>query len=146
MIYESQNMKTICRNCHFLAEDTRDSNTGTPIVFSLNKHERKSLESFPDDAVPEYYALNCHMGVWDEGVSGSSKERDTIINRTKRNTNCFFFPYYPAMLFAAAKELQKREADNEKIRRSNMYTRIGLFVAAGALCVNALVAYLKTNT
>ncbi len=145
MIYESQNMRTICRKCHFLAKETRDSGTGTPIVFSLNKQERKVLESSPNDVVSRYYALNCHMGVWDEGVSGSPNDRDTIINRTKRNASCFFFPYYPAMLFAA-KELQKREADNEKIIRSNMYTRIGLFVAAGALCVNALVAYLKTKS
>ena len=29
------------------------------------------------------------------------------------------------------------------MKRSNLYTRIGLWVAAGALAVNALVAYLK---
>lgn len=139
-------MKAICRNCHFLAKETRGSSAETPIVFTLNQDERKLLESSPENVVPQYYALNCHMGVWDEGVSGSAKERSTIINRTTRNGNCFFFPYHSAMLFAAAKELQKREADNEKIRRSNMYTRIGLFVAAGALCVNALVAYLKTSS
>jgi hypothetical protein len=138
-------MRKICRNCHFLAKETRDNNTGTPIVFSLTNQERKSLESSPDDAVPQHYALNCHMGVWDEGVSGTTKERDMIINRERRSTHCFFFRYHPAMLFAAAKELQRREADNEKIMRSNSYTRIGLFVAAGALCVNALVAYLKTS-
>ncbi|HEY0491260.1 MAG TPA: hypothetical protein VGD30_17250 [Telluria sp.] len=139
-------MKAVCRNCHFLSKETRDPGTGDPIVFALNSQERKAMESAPGEVVAQFYALNCHMGVWDEGVSGSAQDRDTIINLTRRGSSCFFFPHHPAMLFAAAKELQKREADNEKIRLSNLYTRIGLFVAAGALCVNALVAYLKTTS
>jgi len=47
------------------------------------------------------------------------------------------------MLFDAARELQKRADETRQLRRSNFYTRIGLWVAAGALAINALVAYLK---
>ena len=139
-------MKRVCRNCHFLSKETRNPGTGDPIVFALSKAERIVVEEKPSEVVAHYYALNCHMGVWDEGVSGSSQDRDIIINRTKRGVDCFFFPHHPAMLFQAAKELQKREADNANIRRSNLYTRLGLFVATGALCVNSLVAYLKAKS
>jgi len=83
------------------------------------------------------------MGVWDEGVSGSIKERNSIVNLVPRTSSCFFFPYHPAMLFDAARELQKRADETRQLRRSNFYTRIGLWVAAGALAINALVAYLK---
>ena len=48
------------------------------------------------------------------------------------------------MQFDAARELQKRAAEHEEMKRSNFYTRVGLWVAAGALAINALVAYLKS--
>jgi hypothetical protein len=137
-------MKRICRNCHFLSKEYRDPGTGNPMVFSLSEQEREKAKSAPSDVVATHYALNCHMGVWDEGVSGSMEDRDTIINRTARGTSCFFFPFRRAMLYKAATELQKRDAQNEQMRRSNRYTRIGLYVATGALCVNAIVQYFKT--
>lgn len=85
------------------------------------------------------------MGVWDEGVSGSTEERNATINLVPRASGCFFFPYHAAMLFDAARELQKRADENRQMKKSNLYTRIGLWVAAGALAVNALVAYLKIS-
>ena len=93
--------------------------------------------------IATYYSLNCHMGVWDEGVSGLTQDRNSTVNLVPRDSACFFFPYHPAMLFDAARELQKRGAEYEEMKRSNRYTRIGLWVAAGALAVNALVEYLK---
>lgn len=136
-------MKSICRHCHFLSQEHREENTGRAIVFSLNKQERDKAALAPHEAVANYYSLNCHMGVWDEGVSGTIEERNILINVTLRTSNCFFFPYHPAMLFDAARELQKREDDNEQLKKSNRYTRIGLWVAAGALAVNALIEVLK---
>jgi hypothetical protein len=47
------------------------------------------------------------------------------------------------MLFDAAKELQARQDANRQLKRSNMYTRIGLWIAAGALAVDAIVTYFK---
>jgi hypothetical protein len=136
-------MKAICRQCHFLSKEVREENTGHVVRFSLNQEERDKAELAPQEMVAEYYSLNCHMGVWDEGLSGSPQERNAKVNLSPRASGCFFFPYHPAMLFDAARELQKRSAEHEQMKRSNLYTRIGLWVAAGALAVNALVQYLK---
>ena len=70
-------MKAICRHCHFLAKETREEKTGHPITFSLNKQEREKAALASIEIVPTYYSLNCHMGVWDEGVSGSKEERNS---------------------------------------------------------------------
>ena len=136
-------MKPICRRCHFLCKEHREENTGRVLAFSLSQQEREKAESAPQEMIATYYSLNCHMGVWDEGVSGSTQDRNSTVNLVPRASACFFFPYHPAMLFDAARELQKRGAEYEEMKRSNLYTRIGLWVAAGALAVNALVAYLK---
>lgn len=84
------------------------------------------------------------MGIWDEGVSGSKLERAFIINQASRSTGCFFFPHHPAMLYDAAKELQRRQSENEQLKKSNIYTRIGLWVAAGALATNVAVELIKS--
>jgi len=136
-------MKPICRNCHFLSKEHREENTGRALVFSLSTQEREKAAVAPQEMVATYYSVNCHMGVWDEGISGSVQERNATVNLVSRATGCFFFPYHPAMLFDAARELQKRADENKQMKRSNLYTSIGLWVAAGALAVNALVAYLK---
>lgn len=136
-------MKPICRHCHFLTKECREENTGHVLVFSLSKQEREKAELAPQEMVATYYSLNCHMGVWDEGVSGSREERNSIINLVPRASGCFFFPYHPAMLFNAAQELQKRADENRQMKRSNLYTQIGLWIAAAALVVSALVEYLK---
>lgn len=131
-------MKPICRNCHFLSKEHRD-NTGKIYVFSLTQQEREKAAITPDEVIATHYSLNCKMGVWDEGVSGTIQDRNSIINLTRRDSNCFFFPHHPAMLFDAARELQKRNNENNQLKRSNLYTRIGLWVAAGALLINALI-------
>lgn len=138
-------MKPICRHCHFLAKAYREENTGRSLVFSLNKQEREKAALASNEIVATYYSLNCHMGVWDEGVSSSTEERNAIINLVPRASGCFFFPYHAAMLFDAAQELQKRADENRQMKKSNLYTRIGLWVAAGALAINALVTYLKIS-
>ena len=138
-------MKPICRHCHFLAKEYREENTGRTLTFSLNKQEREKAALASNEMVATYYSLNCHMGVWDEGVSGSTEERNAIINLVPRASGCFFFPYHAAMLFDAARELQKRADENRQMKKSNLYTRIGRWVAAGALAVNALVTYLKIS-
>ena len=114
-----------------------------PLSFSLNESERKLAQSDPGNAVENHCSLKCHLGVWDEGMCQSLGGRDITLNKTNRKDICFFFPYHSAMLFDAAKELQKREEENRQLKRSNMYTRIGLWIAAGALVANAIIAYLK---
>ena len=135
-------MKPICRHCHFLSKEHRED-TGRALAFSLSEQEREKAALAPREVVAMHYSLNCHMGVWDEGVSGSIEERNSIINLTSRASGCFFFPYHPAMLYDAARELQKRADENTQMKRSNLYTRIGLWVAAGALAISALIEALK---
>lgn len=138
-------MTPICRHCHFLAKEYREENTGRVLTFSLTEPEREKAELSPQEVVAAHYSLNCYMGVWDEGVSGSTQERNSVINLVPRTSTCFFFPYHPAMLFDAARELQKRADENRQMKKSNLYTRIGLWVAAGALAVSALVEYLNSR-
>ncbi|MEJ2612837.1 MAG: hypothetical protein P8179_22950 [Candidatus Thiodiazotropha sp.] len=137
-------MKKNCRHCHFLAKEYRDE-SGHVYTTSLSKEERKMAETNPGDLVKDHYSLNCHMGVWDEGVAGSKEERNETINLVPRNSGCFFFPHHAAMLFPAAQELQRRAEENSQLKRSNMYTRIGLWVATGALAVSALVEAFKSG-
>ena len=47
------------------------------------------------------------------------------------------------MLYDSAKELQKRQSENEQLKKSNRYTRIALWVAAGALALDALIELVK---
>lgn len=88
--------------------------------FALTKQDRMNCESNIDIAIPESYSLNCHMGIWDEGVSDSRRKRSLVINQTSRSTGCFYFPYHAAMAYDAAKELQKRQSDNEQLKKSNL--------------------------
>lgn len=133
-------MKMYCRNCHFLAKVDRDE-SGAVYKNSLSPQERAKADTDSENIVPHFYTLNCYMGVWDEGIIGNSN-RNEIINENVRK-RCFFYPYTPGMMFDAAKELQKREQEFRAIRTSNFYTRIGLWIAAGALLLNSLIFYFK---
>lgn len=137
-------MKAICRNCHFLAKEHREENTGRALSFALSAPERELVRSDADNAVKDYCSLKCQLGVWDEGVSKPSGGRHVTLNKLPRRNGCFFFPYHPAMLFDAAKELQERQEENRQLKKSNMYTRIGLWIAAGALAADAIVTYFKS--
>jgi len=134
-------MKHICQNCHFFAKETRGSGMGAPFTNAVSATERKVLQTGKTDFVESYYGLKCHMGVWDEGLNPGKEDRLERLNNTDRKDNCFFFPYDPSMMFAAAIELQKRAQENHQLKNSNMYTRIGLWIAAGALFLNAVVNY-----
>lgn len=134
-------MKQICRNCHFFAKETRDPGTGSPFSFSISQQERELVKSGNSDFIADHYCLKCHMGVWDEGLFQDKENRLDRINIVPRK-NCFYLRHDPHMLFPAAVELQKRMQENRQLKQSHMYTRIGLWFAAGALLLNALLTYL----
>lgn len=136
-------MKQICRNCHFLSKEIREDNTGRVLSFSVTASEREQAQHGNIDFIGDHYCLKCHHGVWDEGVSPGKENRLKIVNETKGKRECFFWPYNSAMLFQAAEELQKREQENEQLKRSNLYTRIGLWIAAIGLILSAFVSLLK---
>jgi hypothetical protein len=130
----------ICRNCHFLSKYQRFED-GKTHSFPLNKDERSECVKSPNN-LGEPYFVECHMMVWSEGVGLGKVSRDEIINKVNRKS-CFFFPYHEGMLFPAAIELQKRKVENENLKKSNKYTRIGLYIAAGALLLSALNEFFK---
>ena len=136
-------MKKTCRGCHFLAKEYREEGTDRLLSFSLDAAARNGMKSDPANAVKQYFSLKCHFGVWDEGVAGSVQERDKVVNQMDRSNACFYFPYRTGMLFSAAETMQRRDAENTQLKRSHFYTRLGLWIAAGALLVNAVIAVIR---
>ena len=137
-------MKQNCRNCHFFAKEFREENSDRSLSFSVDIGERKSAEHDDFSFRKDIYSLKCHMGVWDEGV-GPNENRKERINKVDRKDKCFFYPYDPNMLFQAAIELQKRKQEYQQFHRSNMYTRIGLWIAALALLANAIIGIIQLS-
>ena len=133
-------MKRNCIHCHFFSKSYPEENTGRELVFSLNKEERDSLSKDPDSFDRGWYSLKCQMGVWDEGVSPVEATEDKVLLTQNRKYNCFFLPYRKSMLFKAAIELQKRGEENRQLKTSYKMTIIGLWLAATALVVNAIIA------
>ena len=128
-------MQKKCINCHFLTKEA-DGHKNT-----VNADERKKALNGNNEFINTNYSLNCYMGVWDEGVFNDNN-RINRIAKSKR-LNCFFYPHQPDMLFKAAMELQKRDQEHKELKRSYLYTRIGLLLATGSLLVMSLVEWLK---
>lgn len=122
-----------CKNCHFLAKEYRGDD-GRSHNFSLSSSDRENIINIRD-----FYSLKCAKGVWDEGVEPTLiNDRDCIINKINREDFCFHFDVHEGMLFEAASELQKRQEEYKKYNRNNLYTQIGLYIAATALIVDAI--------
>jgi len=134
-------MRESCLKCHFLAKTYRDCN-GKAMTDTLNQDERGAAKRGKIKFIREEYACSCFNGVWDEGV-GIGKDNRLKEVLKNRNGSCFFYIYQPGMLFGAAQKIQKRNWDNSQLKRSNMYTRLGLWVASGALLIQSLVDWLK---
>ncbi len=134
-------MKHCCINCHFLSKEYPEPNTGRRLTFSLNKDERKKAANGDFDFINEMFCLNCQMCVWDEGVNSDRNSRLKRINEINRHEKCFFYRYNSSMLFDAAVELQKREQENNQLKKSNRYTQFGLWIAALGLIANAIIGY-----
>lgn len=83
------------------------------------------------------------MGVWDAGIDPSLEKDIQKIVDVSRKGLCFFTENVPGMSFQAAKVLQERRSENAQLRKSNLYTQIGLWIAALALIANVLVEIFK---
>jgi hypothetical protein len=136
-------MKKICRNCHFLGKQHLHQVHDEGVSFYLHKNERILLERNDVELNSANYAIRCLMGVWDQRFYESNIPMLEIVNNTQRDNTCFFYPYNEGTTFEVAKELEKRAQENMQLKRSNKYTRIGLWVAAGALAINALVGIIR---
>jgi hypothetical protein len=137
-------MNHVCTNCHFFAKEYRD-NRGDVHTYCVSKEEREKANQGKREFVCDMYSLNCQMGVWDEGVCPDMENRIHRVSKLKREGKCFFFSYDPGMLFKAAQELQKREQEYHQLKKSNMYTRLGLWLASGALLINAVIGIIRLS-
>ena len=117
----------------------REENSGRELKFSLKEELRESLKEDPVGYDRGWYTLQCHMGVWDEGVSPVATAEDAVHFSQERGYSCFFIPYRKSMLFPAAIEIQKRDEENRQLKRTNTYTVIGLWLAGIGLILNAIV-------
>lgn len=134
--------KKVCKNCHFLSKEHRTTE-GTVYKYPLSNDERLEINKGNVNPVKSHYSINCYMGVWDEDLYSDKSMRIEKINNLSRSNSCFYYPFKPDMLFGAARELQKRQQENLQIKRSNLYTRIGLIIAAIGLMANAIVGFLN---
>ncbi|EGQ9939744.1 hypothetical protein CRN32_04100 [Vibrio vulnificus] len=133
-------MRKSCINCHFLSKEYVEDNTGRRLCFTIDEQDRNDIRKRKENTVKQYYTVECHKGVWRDSMG-----KEEFYNRVVKlkRPYCFFFPYQQDMMFAAADELQKREQERNELKRSNMYTRIGLILAAGGLFLNAFVNWCK---
>ncbi len=136
-------MKKVCTNCHFLGKQHKHQPHDEGVPFFLNDDERKSIQNGNVEFISEGYAIRCLKGVWDQRFYDKEISLSSVLNSKERNNKCFFYPYDEGLSFSAAEELQKRHQDHEQLRRSNRYTRIGLWVASGALMINAIIGIIK---
>lgn len=132
-----------CKNCHFLSKEAFLPNSPA-MGFSLSKNEREIVVS-NTDSITGHFTLKCAKGVWDEGLSPQlNEQRAKLISETNRENFCFYFPVHEGMLFQAASELQEKQQENEQLKRSNFYTRIGLWLAGIGLIASAFASFLNS--
>jgi len=125
-------MRESCRHCHFLMKTSRSDN-GTEHRFCWSADDRAN------GAVKSHYSRACYFGVWDCGIEPGLENNFVHVIDVSRKGSCFFMPMNPGMSFPAAKILQERAAQNAALKRSNLYTRIGLWIAALALVANLIL-------
>lgn len=120
-----------CLSCHFLCK------TYPPHPFCVDAEERKGLAKYGRSHIQDDYSLSCYKGVWDEGVSPGIVSFDENFLILWRTGQCFWMKYHPGMQFPAADEMQKRLDSFAQLKRTNLYTQIGLWFAGLGLMLNA---------
>jgi len=129
-------MKHCCLNCHFLAKESSDA-VGGPHVFSWNTKDRKRKR------IKDHYTAKCWWGMWDAGIEPQLSEKFTdsiIVNRAE---TCFFVEAHDGMQFEAAKELQARRQQNRQLKRSHLFSTVGLWIAGLGLIANLVFQILR---
>ncbi|WP_428102966.1 hypothetical protein [Candidatus Rariloculus sp.] len=97
----------------------------------LKPVERSSL------AVDGWDRLACAQEVWGDGTLLTKEKGEKIVDKA-RAQECFFWPLREGMSFEAAKVLQEREAANQELKRSNLYTKIALAIATIGLVASVV--------
>lgn len=132
-----------CVNCHFFVK-TVYPDRSQPATLEIKQNERDLISKNDFNWKKDYCSLGCAHLVWDEGHNLSASLFE-VITKTKRN-NCFFWKFHPGMLLPAAKELQKRDRENQKLKTTLFYTRLGLCIAAAALVADIILKVVNSIT
>lgn len=126
-----------CVDCHFFVSQYRDASGVHPSVVSEENRDLSRRNDF--SWCDAYRSLVCNFMVWDQGVHFDLERRHEVIVGTERTDSCFFFPWRHGMLLPAARRLQAREANYREANRDRKLTMLGLWIAAIALVVGAIV-------
>lgn len=127
-----------CVDCHFFVSQFRDR-SDTPLTNVVSEKNRELSRRDDFGWCSDHDSLMCHFMVWDQGVHFDLARRHEIIVETERTDSCFFFPWRHGMLLPAARLLQERESANREANRDRRLTRQGLWIAAIALVVSAVL-------
>ena len=123
--------KHSCINCHFFVKDCGDA------IEIIRNDERDLILKNDFSLINAPYYLRCHFGVWrDRGHK--LKNKYEVIIQPNRN-NCFFWKFRPGMELPAAEILQKKEELFRETSKDRRYTIIGLWIAAIALSISAVL-------
>jgi hypothetical protein len=122
-----------CINCHFF---TKEYNQNSLEILDA---ERESIKKDDFTPIKDHYSLCCHYGVWDEGHNFDKRSRYKVIVQTNREDSCFFFKHRPGMFLPAARILYEKEAMLRETSQERKLTLIGIWIAAIALIINAIL-------
>ena len=137
--------KNTCRDCHFLAK-FRILGSGRIVWFSWTNEERDASWMINGDSdffhvwgESDGYKPECYKGVWQWENHPDHEERLRAEISRDRRDNCFYFKYKKGMTFRTAYQLFRIQNENHQLKRSYLYTQVGLWIAAVGLIANAIV-------
>jgi hypothetical protein len=127
-----------CVDCHFFVNEIT-ANAGKHSRYHVTAGHRRLARDRDFSWVKDHTVICCDFGVWDSGYGLPDSDRTSTIVDTDRTNQCFFWPYCPGMLIPAGRTLQQREAAAKESSRDRRLTIWGLWIAAVALVVNAVL-------
>ena len=131
--------KHCCLNCHFFS-CAYVTGGGREIIkpwSQENRDDRHLIDfSFEFDDI-------CAKGVWNTAFDHDLKPHVETIIKDDRKDECFFIEYREWMTIKTASELQRIRNENRHLKRSYLYTLIGLWLAGLAIAANVIVEIVK---
>ena len=132
-------MKQQCINCHFLVFELTEDDEVHELLINQKARDAALKGDFEWFEGHPYQALRCYFGVWDEGIDSSLQDdRPKILTGIDRQGSCYFWKGQPGMALGAAAALRESQERVKSERKEHRLTRIGLWIAAIALGVNAI--------
>jgi hypothetical protein len=131
--------KEVCVNCHFFSKKTLLPQND--LEYSVSADERRQLQANDFSLVADGNVVpGCQMKVWTSVHPVDKTKLTEEAITTDRKNFCFYWPYRRGMAFLAAQTLQKRAAENREAAHDRKLVIYGLWLAAFALFVQAILA------